>query len=231
MQTRGRRISGGKRPTRIAETGFIDHPHLIATAPTDHEASEKRLALARCPTRPPGKGARIICQAGLVRQKLLPTDVGWIHTQMKAVPLFHRPLRTSPLPWTPLRVEGFTPIDKCPGVGGIMEHLAQGGRGRFAPTHLSGLSPSQLASRQYNAIITQAPQDLMTTAQRGEARKDELKRVLNLCVRVFNYLATFQSDQASWQGLTVGAALNLALAPRIHTETQDVEFGLAEQPA
>jgi hypothetical protein len=59
----------------------------------------------------------------------------------------------------------------------------------------------------------------MATAERGEARKDELERALNLSVGVFNHLAVFQSDQARWQGLTVGAALNLALSPGIHAKT------------
>jgi hypothetical protein len=70
----------------------------------------------------------------------------------------------------------------------------------------------------------------VAAAQCGEARQDELERGLHLRVRVCDAQAAFQSDQPRWQGLTGGTALNLALSPGIHAETEDVQFGLAEQP-
>jgi hypothetical protein len=60
---------------------------------------------------------------------------------MHAGPILHRPLRASLLPRTPLGVEGFAPVDKCSGIGRIMQYLAHYSRGWFAPMHLPSLSP------------------------------------------------------------------------------------------
>src|SRR5215471_15584962 len=148
VHTRCGSIGGGQRPTSVGQTGFIDHPHLVTTVPTQDEASQQCLALAGHPAGPSGKATGMIRQARLVREKLLPTQIGGIGLLMHGLPVLHRALHAASLPGTLLWRKSAAPVDKRSGIGRIMEYLAQRRRGRFAPPHLSSLPPRQLAPWQ-----------------------------------------------------------------------------------
>jgi len=139
---------GGHRSTSVAQTGCIDHPHLVTTVPTYDEASQQGLALAGPPAGPSGKATGMIRQARLVRETLLPTQICGRGLLMHGLPVLHRARHAASLPETLLWRKSAAPVDKRSGIGRIMAYLAQRRRGWFAPPHLSSLHPRQLAPWQ-----------------------------------------------------------------------------------
>ena len=92
--------------------------------------------MARRPACPPGKCARIIQQTGLIREKLLPTNIGRIRILMDRRPSVHRPPPLTGLPRPALGVWTATPIHKGAGIGRVVQDLRDRRVCRFPPEHM-----------------------------------------------------------------------------------------------
>src|SRR5690242_11015394 len=105
---------------------------------------------------------------------------------MDGCPLFHWKPDLAHLSRSPVRMGAFASVDARPlrmlGCAGSHESR---GLGRFAPDQLTSVRPSTLQARQENAIITQAPHDLLATSQSGKPFKDQFDRSLHLDIGGF----------------------------------------------
>jgi hypothetical protein len=142
--------------------------------------------------RPPGalgKRARIVPEARLIGEKLLPTNICGIGILVDGGPGLQRAPLLAGLARPPLGVWPAPPVDKGPRVGGVVQDLRNRGVRRFAPEHLSGVQAAVLAARHEHAVIAQAAEDFLAAAKRGEAGEDELQGLADLAVGVFDDLA------------------------------------------
>jgi hypothetical protein len=190
---------------------FVDHPHLGAATAAAHQARQKGLAMAWGPTCPPGQRARMIHQAGLMRQQLLPTAGGRLPVLMDGRPGIPRPADWAALPRSTLGGRTATPRDQGPRVGRVVQDLRQGRLCRFAPQALPRLPAAVLAPWAQTPVSAAAAQDLRATAEVGEPGEDAVERLLPLEGGVFHNPAVGPTDQARGERLAVGAPLTLAL--------------------
>ena len=129
---------------------------------------------------PPCEIAGIVCQACLIGQKLLPRDIRRIHPVMDRCPLFQRAPDLTELARSSIGMGASAPIDEGSCVGWIVQNLTQSSLSGFAPDELTGVGSPTLVARQENAIIAQAPEDFLTTAQGLKTSKDQLDGSLHL---------------------------------------------------
>ena len=61
-----------------------------------------------------------------------------------------------------------------------MQQFGEGSLGGFPPEQLSGVQPTPLPAWEQNAIIPQAAQHLLTTAEGGESSENQLDSSLHL---------------------------------------------------
>ena len=86
----------------------------------------------------------------------------------------------------------FTPVDKGPRIGRIMQDLDECRLCWFAPEQVPRMESPMLASWQQNPIIAQTAEDFLTTAECDKAGKNEVEGMVHLLVWVFDHLALGQ---------------------------------------